>query len=135
MTAAAAIGARPYGRTRPLDTPRTPHDQPPSLPAHLPTSRRRLPPGPPSPIPPARGLAERPLPNPSTSADFQTGGQLTAPTIGAIIAVTRQTLYRWRDKGIPWWSADAAAIHAGAHPVELWPDFHTSPTTTGEVAA
>jgi len=73
--------------------------------------------------------------NPTVSADFQTGGELTAPTIGAIIGVTRQTLYRWRDNGIPWWSADAAAIHAGAHPLELWPDFHTSPTTTGEVAA
>lgn len=73
--------------------------------------------------------------NPTTSAHFRTGGELTAPTIGAIIGVTRQTLYRWRDKGIPWWSADAAAIHAGAHPVELWPDFHTSPTATGEVAA
>ena len=39
--------------------------------------------------------------NPSASADFQTGGQLTAPTIGAIIGVTRQTLYRWRDKRDP----------------------------------
>ena len=66
--------------------------------------------------------------NPSTNADFQTGGELTATTIG----VTRQTLYRWRSNGIPWWSADAAAIHAGAHPVELWPVFHT---TTSEVAA
>ena len=72
--------------------------------------------------------------SPSTNADYQTGGELTATTIGDLVGVTRQTLYRWRDTGIPWWSADAAAIHAGAHPLELWPDFHTAPTT-GEVAA
>ena len=69
--------------------------------------------------------------NPSTNADYQNGGELTATTIGHLVGVTRQTLYRWRNNGIPWWSADAAAIHAGVHPVELWPDFHT---TTGEVA-
>ena len=71
------------------------------------------------------------------SADFQRGGELTAATIGAIIGVTRQTLYHWRDNGIPWWRADAAAIRAGAHPLEIWADFHTHtrPTGTGEVAA
>ena len=72
--------------------------------------------------------------NPSANADAYSGGDLTTSTIGEIVGVTRQTLYRWRINGIPWWSADAAAIHAGAHPVELWPDFHST-TPSGEVAA
>ena len=43
----------------------------------------------------------------------------TVTTIGHLVGVTRQTLYRWRNNGIPWSSAAPAAIHARAHPVEL----------------
>ena len=75
--------------------------------------------------------------NPTSRADTQRGGELTAATIGAIIGVNRQTVYHWRDNGIPWWRADEAAIRAGAHPLEIWADFHTHtrPAGTGEVAA
>ena len=64
--------------------------------------------------------------NPSADADDQNGGELTATTIGHLVGVTRQTLYRWRNNGIPWWSADAAAIHAGRRSSQPGPGPMTS---------
>ena len=38
--------------------------------------------------------------------------------------VTRNSIYRWRETGIPLFAADRIACHMGVHPLVIWPDFH-----------
>lgn len=63
--------------------------------------------------------------NTSGADDVQTNGRLTAQRIGQLIGCCRGSVQRWRADGIPLHSADRAAIRAGAHPLEVWPQFHT----------
>jgi hypothetical protein len=69
--------------------------------------------------------------NTSSSADRQLAGRLSARRIGELIGyhdnpdAGRAAVQRWRAGGVPLYSADRAALRAGAHPAEVWPDFHT----------
>lgn len=45
--------------------------------------------------------------------------------IARLVGVDQNTVLRWRKHGIPYWSADAACIATGLHPVEVWADFYT----------
>jgi hypothetical protein len=69
--------------------------------------------------------------NTSVSADEQLGGRLSARRIGELIGYHdnpssgRAAVQRWRAGGVPLYSADRAAVRAGAHPAEVWPNFHT----------
>lgn len=48
-----------------------------------------------------------------------------APTIGTLatrIGVSRRTVHRWINQGIPADQADRAAIAVGTHPACLWPE-------------
>lgn len=63
--------------------------------------------------------------NASGADDVQTNGRLTAQRIAELIDCCRGSVQRWRAGGIPLYSADRAAIRAGAHPLEVWPQFHS----------
>ena len=62
--------------------------------------------------------------NHTSSTDRQCRGRLSTERIAELIGFTRQAVGRWRADGVPRWSADRAAINAGTHPLEVWPDFH-----------
>ncbi len=55
--------------------------------------------------------------------------QAQAPTIDTLatqIGVSRRTVHRWINQGIPANQADRAAIAVGTHPACLWPEhWHT----------
>ena len=70
--------------------------------------------------------------NLSASADRQCGGRLSTGRIAELVGFTRQAVHRWRADGVPLWSADRAATNAGAHPLELWPDFHADLADRGQ---
>jgi hypothetical protein len=69
--------------------------------------------------------------NTDSRADAQLGGHLTARRIAELVGYDanpdtgRLIVQRWRAGGIPLYAADRAAITAGAHPLELWPNFAT----------
>jgi hypothetical protein len=68
--------------------------------------------------------------NSSTSADQQLNGRLSARRIAELLGYHRldsgrQAVQRWRAGGVPLYAADRAAVAAGAHPAEIWPNFHT----------
>ncbi len=44
--------------------------------------------------------------------------------IGEMMGVSTRTVNRWANEGVPARRADAVAISLGAHPLELWPDYH-----------
>ena len=50
---------------------------------------------------------------------------VTTSYIARRLDVQRGVVCRWRREGIPFYSADAAAISLGVHPVLIWPEFHT----------
>jgi hypothetical protein len=68
--------------------------------------------------------------NTSPSADRQLDGRLSARRIGELVGYGdnpgsgRAAVQRWRARGVPLHAADRAAISAGAHPLEVWADFH-----------
>jgi hypothetical protein len=72
--------------------------------------------------------------NTSMSADRQLDGRLSARRIGELVGYHdnpesgRAAVQRWRAAGVPLYAADRAAVHAGAHPLEVWPDFHADLT-------
>ena len=51
----------------------------------------------------------------------QTRGD-TIDTIAITIGVSRRTIHRWINQGIPTEQADRAAIALGTHPAYLWPE-------------
>ncbi len=64
------------------------------------------------------------------SADAQLDGRLSARRIAEILGYERldsgrSTVQRWRSSGVPLYAADLAAIRAGVHPTEIWPEFAT----------
>lgn len=48
--------------------------------------------------------------------------RLTDNTIANFIGKSRALVHRWRHDGIPLYSADAAAVRAGTHPIVIWGD-------------
>jgi len=53
-----------------------------------------------------------------------TDGPVTAREVAKLAGVTRTTVQKWRATGVfPEVFADRAAIAAGAHPAEIWPDW------------
>ena len=46
----------------------------------------------------------------------------TIDTIAITIGVSRRTIHRWINQGIPAEQADRAAIALGTHPACLWPE-------------
>lgn len=40
-----------------------------------------------------------------------------------LLGVTRRTIVRWSQSGIPPWHADRLAVHVGLHPESLWPGW------------
>lgn len=75
------------------------------------------------PMDPLEDWLNRRYSNHSASTDRQTGGRLSTERIAELVGFSRQAVRRWRDQGIPLWSADRAAINAGVHPAALWDDF------------
>ena len=63
--------------------------------------------------------------NHTSGTDRQCRGRLSTERIAELIGFTRQAVGRWHADGVPRWSADRAAINAGTHPLEVWPDFHS----------
>ncbi len=51
----------------------------------------------------------------------QTRGE-TIDIVAATIGVSRRTIHRWINHGIPAEQADRAAIALGTHPAYLWPE-------------
>ena len=76
------------------------------------------------PMAPLEDLLNARYRNLSSTADRQCRGRLSTERIAELIGFTRQAVGRWRADGVPRWSADRAAINAGTHPLEVWPDFH-----------
>jgi hypothetical protein len=69
--------------------------------------------------------------NTDSRADAQLAGHLSTRRIAELVGYDdnpttgRLIVQRWRNGGIPLYAADRAAITAGAHPLELWPNFAT----------
>lgn len=63
---------------------------------------------------------------PSNRYPFEPLANHTKPaTLGTLaqrIGVSRRTLHRWANHGIPTDQADRAAIAIGSHPACIWPD-------------
>ena len=47
---------------------------------------------------------------------------VTIDTIARTIGVSRRTIHRWINEGVPAEQADRTAIALGTHPTCLWPD-------------
>ena len=48
--------------------------------------------------------------------------------LARLIGRPRRVVCRWKVDGVPYWSADAAAVRLGHHPANLWPEwFEVSP--------
>ena len=52
----------------------------------------------------------------------QAAGTTNVSQLAEIVGVTRRTIHRWKQNGIPAHQADRAAINAGQHPGNVWPD-------------
>jgi hypothetical protein len=91
------------------------------------TASRR--PQPRLPIGPLEAWLNARYANSSASADDQLDGRLSARRIAELLGYERvesgrAAVQRWRAGGVPLYAADRAAVRAGAHPAEIWPDFH-----------
>lgn len=49
-------------------------------------------------------------------------GGVTIDTIARTIGVSRRTIHRWINEGVPAEQADRTAIALGTHPACLWPN-------------
>ena len=48
-------------------------------------------------------------------------GHLTELTrLAVVLGVSRKSVNRWKQEGVPEPSADAAAVHLGLHPFDVW---------------
>ena len=43
--------------------------------------------------------------------------------LGKAVGVERHVVRRWQRKGLTVWEADRAAVAAGVHPANLWPEW------------
>jgi hypothetical protein len=49
----------------------------------------------------------------------------TAAELAALTGTCPRNWHRWRRAGtLPWDRADEIAVGIGAHPLEIWPEFH-----------
>ena len=95
---------------------------------------RRYPAQPPNPDGPLEDWLNARYRNHSSGADRQCRGRLSTERIAELIGFTRQAVGAVARRRVPRWSADRAAINAGTHPLEVWPDFHAD-TDTATTAA
>lgn len=55
-------------------------------------------------------------------------GRPSCMRVAEIIGTSRMAVSRWRQRGIPEYSADKAACAAGVHPALLWPTWFSDAT-------
>lgn len=51
---------------------------------------------------------------------------VSSEELAELVGVTSRTWNRWRVDGVPILRADLAAVAIDAHPLDIWPDFHTA---------
>ena len=44
------------------------------------------------------------------------------------VAVSRDVVKRWRERGMPWSEADEIAVALGVHPCRIWPQWFVLPS-------